>query len=493
MASKTINLASPGIGTLTNIGVSASTGDYYQTGSLSSGGGTLQIYIPIDILTAIGVPASCVTKITFNYSIAQERYGIFSSAGTVATGFQNGGGGFTQVVNHAKGIGKGTSSYEPYNDPIASPYYSGNTIVLAMKITNVINFQTCYYRIKGVSFTIEYIDPYTITVNSNNSNWGTATGGGSYYYGSTATLTATAVTGYEFVKWSDGSTDNPRSITVTSNATYTAEFKKKQLYFSWSYDYPACIDFYINGVCQPYDKTTDYFDYGSILTIEVVPKNTAETRFVKWKDNDSTENPRTIRLTENTYLYAVIEYRSYTVTFEDDEGNLIKVESVKYGERPSSVSAPEKADTVEHSYSFDGWYDEDGNKCAPFSVVITKDTVFVARYNAKVKAYYITANSHNNEHGTVVNGGYYLYGDTVILTAKPNAGYKFVQWIDGNTDNPRTVTVKGDATYTAVFENIQPPKIVHTQLLYSNKQISADNKVPVGEYFRIVVGVQTYD
>ena len=65
---------------------------------------------------------------------------------------------------------------------------------------------------------------YTITVNSNNEEWGTVTGGGEFEENATATLTATPNEGYLFVKWQDGNTDNPRTITVTANETYTAEF-----------------------------------------------------------------------------------------------------------------------------------------------------------------------------------------------------------------------------------------------------------------------------
>ena len=65
---------------------------------------------------------------------------------------------------------------------------------------------------------------FTITVNSNNDEWGTVTGAGTYADGATATLTATPKEGYLFVKWQDGNTENPRTITVTADATYTAEF-----------------------------------------------------------------------------------------------------------------------------------------------------------------------------------------------------------------------------------------------------------------------------
>ena len=65
---------------------------------------------------------------------------------------------------------------------------------------------------------------FTVTATSNNPAWGTVTGGGTYPSGSTATLMAIANSGYHFVEWQDGNTQNPLTITVTSNATYTATF-----------------------------------------------------------------------------------------------------------------------------------------------------------------------------------------------------------------------------------------------------------------------------
>ena len=67
---------------------------------------------------------------------------------------------------------------------------------------------------------------YTITVATNNSDYGTVSGGGTFDYGSTKTITATPKTGYRFVEWNDGNTNASRHVTVTGNATYTATFIK---------------------------------------------------------------------------------------------------------------------------------------------------------------------------------------------------------------------------------------------------------------------------
>lgn len=64
----------------------------------------------------------------------------------------------------------------------------------------------------------------TITASSSNPSMGAVSGGGSYVTGSTVTLTAIPNTGNYFVQWQDGSTQNPRTITATTNSTYTASF-----------------------------------------------------------------------------------------------------------------------------------------------------------------------------------------------------------------------------------------------------------------------------
>lgn len=67
---------------------------------------------------------------------------------------------------------------------------------------------------------------YTVSVSSANSSMGTVSGGGTYEEGQTATVTATPKSGYKFTRWSNGSTANPYSFTVTSDVSLTAYFEQ---------------------------------------------------------------------------------------------------------------------------------------------------------------------------------------------------------------------------------------------------------------------------
>ena len=64
-------------------------------------------------------------------------------------------------------------------------------------------------------------------------------------------------------------------------------------------------------------------------------------------------------------------------------------------------------------------------------------------------AFTITANVNNDAFGSVA-----VESDcsTATLTATANACYQFVGWNDGNTENPRLVTLSSDTTLTANFE-----------------------------------------
>ena len=63
----------------------------------------------------------------------------------------------------------------------------------------------------------------------------------------------------------------------------------------------------------------------------------------------------------------------------------------------------------------------------------------------------IATESSNPQWGTTTGDTTVTYMSEVEISAIPNYGYHFVQWNDGNTTNPRTVTAQGNRTYTAIF------------------------------------------
>jgi len=92
-------------------------------------------------------------------------------------------------------------------------------------------------------------------------------------------------------------------------------------------------------------------------------------------------------------------------------------------------------------YYFVQW--QDGDTINPRIITVTQDTVFVAEFG--INQYSIIVN-----YGT--GSGIYNYGTMINIQASPQSGYNFAQWHDGNTDNPRSITVIQDSTFTAEFD-----------------------------------------
>ena len=96
---------------------------------------------------------------------------------------------------------------------------------------NIIGIVTCHDATMQISVISAEKVPVTYFVDVNyDKTMGAVTGAGKYEENATATLTATANEGYEFVNWTVGEetkTDNPLTITVTADMTITANFQKE--------------------------------------------------------------------------------------------------------------------------------------------------------------------------------------------------------------------------------------------------------------------------
>ena len=111
----------------------------------------------------------------------------------------------------------------------------------------------------SVSLKIVYDPGCTLTVLSNDATMGYVSGSGIYKTGEVVTISATANQGYHFVQWSDGNTDNPRTIVLTQDTTLTAEFAQSFSGQCGDNLYWELIDdtLHITGTGAMYDYTSD--------------------------------------------------------------------------------------------------------------------------------------------------------------------------------------------------------------------------------------------
>lgn len=281
------------------------------------------------------------------------------------------------------------------------------------------------------------INYYTITVNASPAEGGSVTGGGTYQEGSSITLTATANAGYNFSQWNDGSTDNPRIVTVTSDASYTAQFTQNTY----------TVSVYANPVDGGTVTGGGTYTHGQTATLTATAN--ADFEFQGWSDG-STDNPYTVTVTADaTYTATFSEvgaiYYTIAVNAEPAEGG-----SVTGGGTYEEGTTVTLTATANEGYTFEGW--SDGITQNPRTVTVTGNMNFTARF--LLNQYTITVEANPATAGSVSGGGTYSYGSTATLRATAYNGYEFAGWSDGASENPHVVTVTGNATYKAIFNAV---------------------------------------
>lgn len=167
----------------------------------------------------------------------------------------------------------------------------------------------------------ELSENYTLTLNVSPQNAGTVTanatsgisGNNPYTVNpnTSVSIQATANTGYRFVNWDDDVTTNPRSITVTSNVTRTANFVREYTITLSTNNNYGTVSITGTGVV---DKGNGQYAVpsGYMVTITATPNN--GSHFVNWDGNQNLTNPtRQITVNSDQTITANFDYKIYDV------------------------------------------------------------------------------------------------------------------------------------------------------------------------------------
>ena len=243
-----------------------------------------------------------------------------------------------------------------------------------------------------------------------------------------ATITATPNEGYEFTRWSDGNTENPRTVTITSDTAFMAIFTE-------AVSTPT-ITLTVNN--EAMGSATYTLDGNTAVLTATANEGYS---FLTWSDGN-TENPRTVTITSDTAFMAIFTEAVNTPTITLTVNN----EAMGSASYTLDGNTAVLTATANEGYSFLTW--SDGNTENPRTVTITSDTAFMAIFTEAVNTPTITLTVNNEAMGSA---SYTLDGNTAVLTATANEGYSFLTWSDGNTENPRTVTITSDTAFMAIF------------------------------------------
>ena len=279
-------------------------------------------------------------------------------------------------------------------------------------------------------FVVDEVEAEIVSVNTAQGT--VSNSSGTYHYNDEIEISATANYGYHFARWSDGVTTNPRTVVLRKDTVIEAEFAVNQY----------AITLKTNNAALGSVSGGGTFNYLSNNEISATANDGYV--FAKWEDGN-TANPRTVSLTRDTTFTAVFvpaECQLQVATSDEVKGSVSDSSGTYHYKDEVEISA-----TANYGYHFTCW--SDSVTANPRTVTITKDTVIKAEF--AVNQYTITLKTNNAELGAVAGGGTFNYLSNNEISATANEGYVFAKWEDGNTANPRTVSLTCDTTFTAVF------------------------------------------
>lgn len=305
----------------------------------------------------------------------------------------------------------------------------------------------------------------TVTV-TNADNEPTAT----FVHGDSATVTYIAGYGYSFAGWKNQngtivSTDSVFTFEVTEDTTLTATVNPLP--------YKVFTDVFAEGdgtdprgdafVNNSYEET---YSYLTAINSQLSFEENYGYVFDFWANEAGDTINLPFTLTQDTTVYAHFKKDVFSVQAK------IAADYRMMGRVSGSVAKSEYLDEVDltatanYGYHFTQWTDAQGNAIVEtqdtvvlngnvLTYTTVMDTIFYAQFD--YDTYSVEGATNDANFGNVVVNNQALnpvdlsYSQTVTLNAAAKEHYHFVQWQDGNTENPRSFLLTQDTVFTATF------------------------------------------
>ncbi|PKP02370.1 MAG: hypothetical protein CVU14_03590 [Bacteroidetes bacterium HGW-Bacteroidetes-9] len=281
---------------------------------------------------------------------------------------------------------------------------------------------------------------YTISVSSNPPSAGSVTGGGSYAFGSQATVTASANTGWNFTNWTENGN------VVTSNVTYTFTVNgNRTLVANYT---QQIVQYTITTSANPVPGGSatggGVFNAGEQVTVNASP-NTGWV-FVNWTDGGtpvSTDLTYSFTATSDRDLIAnftqqTIQYTITTASSPVSGGSTTGDGLYDAGSLVTVTASPNSG------RAFINWTENNTQVSSnqSFTFTATSNRSLVANF---AEQYTITSAANPAAGGYTTGNGIYTQGETVTLQAYANSGYVFQHW----TENGNIVSTQQTYSFTA--------------------------------------------
>ena len=315
------------------------------------------------------------------------------------------------------------------------------------------------------AITASFAKTYTLTVGSTAGGSVTGPGEGTFVYGegTMVNLVAEAEQGYRFVNWT-GDVDEIADVdaaatTITMNDDYAirANFVAR---------YDLTIDSTAGGsVTGPGEGT---FTYDDGTTVDLIAEAEQGCRFVSWTgdvDDIADVQAATTNITiKGSSTITANFVAQYNLAIDSTAGGSV----TGPGEGTFTYDDGTTVDLIaeaEQGYRLTSWTGDVDDiadvQAATTTITIRSDSTITANFE-ELPQYDLAIDSTAGGSVTGPGEGTFTYyeGTTVDLIAEPDEGYRLVSWT-GDVDDiadvqaaTTTITVMGDSTITANFEEI---------------------------------------
>ncbi len=274
----------------------------------------------------------------------------------------------------------------------------------------------------NTSLTAEFArDSYTVTATANDAAYGTVSGAATVQGGDSVTLTATANSGYTFVRWEDASGNS-----LSTSAEYTFVPESDVMVIAVFSETPVTITVTVSDEAHGTVTGGGTYAEGASVTLTATAKS--GYKFVRWEDADgtsvSTDAEYTFTASADATYKAVFEVKNVTITATvSDEAHGTVTGGGTYAEGASVTLTA----TAKSGYKFVRWEDADGT-----SVSTDAEYTFTASADATYKAVFEAEETDSDPAdpgtddkdepaetgcGSAVAGGYLALGAICVLAA----------------------------------------------------------------------------
>lgn len=265
---------------------------------------------------------------------------------------------------------------------------------------------------------------------------------------SVVTVTAVPDAGYRFVKWTNAS-----DVQLSTTAEYPLTIRANTWLKAWFEPDPSCkLTIPANTFAFAKHNNNVYSAAdGSFLYEE-----NGEMYFNYTSNSDGSELFYPVHLDAGTYYFyctltADGTERKLRLYAQDEDGTLLYSgkkwkldDSDDFGSGAATFET--KGFTVTAGDYLIALYAKQNTKFSQINVVGVCNGATTDTY-----ALTLSAGANGSVISNQINNAKILSGTDVLLLAEPASGYRFEQWSDGSTVNPRTVTMTEACSLTASF------------------------------------------